>query len=63
MVLLCGLKLATEYVGSGASWEGFCCRPRSAAICAWLRVTWWELLSELQLVTSCAGLHLGKAVM
>lgn len=29
MVLCCGLKLAPRCVGSGTSWEGLRCRPRS----------------------------------
>ena len=36
MVLWCGLKSATEYVGSGASWKVLPCIPRSATICSCL---------------------------
>ena len=54
-VLWCGLKLATRCVGSGDSWEGLQCRPSSAAICAQLGATWWELQSDVWLAATCAG--------
>ena len=40
-------------VGSGASWE---VKPRSAAACVLLRVTWYELQSDLQMVATSVGL-------
>lgn len=38
VVFFCGLKLATECAGSGASWKGLLCRPRSASACDWSRI-------------------------
>lgn len=52
-----GLKPATRYVGSGASWEGFFCRPSSGTICALLVTTSWELQIELQSLAASAGLR------
>lgn len=56
MVFSCGLKMATGCVGSGASWEGLLCRPRSAAICAQLEAVWWELQIDLQFDAASVGL-------
>lgn len=34
VVYWCGLKLATRFVDSEASWEGLWCRPSTAVACA-----------------------------
>lgn len=41
----------------GDSWEGICCKPRSASISALLEAAWWELQYDLPLVATCAGLR------
>lgn len=50
------MKLATLYVGSGAPWNGLWCRPSLATACALHGVTWFELQSDLQVVSICAEL-------
>lgn len=56
MVLLCGMKLTSGYIGSRASLEELCCMPISATFCALPETTWYELKSDLQMVAACAGL-------
>lgn len=43
-----------QCVGYGGSWEDLWCRVSGSA-CAMLRVTWYELQSDPQVVATCAG--------
>lgn len=57
MVLCCGLKLAPGCVGSGFVWERLWCKPRSAAAYARPRASGYEIQSDLQMITTFAGLR------
>ena len=46
--------ISHQHIVFVASWDWLQCRPKSAAICACLWSTWWELQSDLQLVAACA---------
>ena len=54
VVLWCGLKLFTGCISFGSSSWGRWYKPTTAAACALPMATWYELDSDLQMVTTCA---------
>ena len=54
------LTLATRCVGYGASWERLWYRTSPVTAYALLRITWYELQSDLQMTATCPGLGHGR---
>lgn len=51
MVLCCGLKMAIRCVGSGAFCKGLWSMPSTATARVLSRATWYELQSEVKIVS------------